>query len=165
MTENKCAKIIRIIGFVSIIGGIIGSLILGSVFKIEVGIYYRHEEYNWYIALIGSILSFVEGIIFIGFAEIIRLLQFNLDKQRETIKAIKNLEDDFSRGIVGEAADKDLGKRQNEVNDSINDEHTYEKIISNPRNQNKNGIHQWRCDNCKKMISELPCPYCGDNFK
>ena len=145
MEENGVAKVIRIIGWIFIIGGVISSLILGGIFTI-------YEKYNWYIAIIGSVISIVNGIIFIGFSEIINLLQTNCDKQAEIIREIKNTENSLSKTVI--------------VNNSLK-QTTNEDLTSNNKktiDETKNTAHTWRCAKCNKMISELPCPYCGDNF-
>ena len=158
MTVNVTSKIIRIIGLISIIGGVISSLILGGIFTIKVGTYYTHEEYNWYIAIIGSVSSFVEGIIFLGFAEIINLLQANCDKQAEIIREIKNTENSLSKTIIVNNTPK---QTTNGDSTSNNDTDLNNNKLSTETN---NSTHTWRCAKCNKMISELPCPYCGDNF-
>lgn len=151
MEENKIAKIIRIIGLVSIIGGIISSLILGGIFKMQVGTYYTHEEYNWYIAIIGSIISLVDGIIFMGFSEIINLLQLNYNRQFEIINTLNNLK----------KKDNEKPSKIDNEKTSITDSNTGVGSYTGTEN---NTPHTWRCAKCNKMISELPCPYCGDNF-
>ena len=39
--------------------------------------------------IIGAVASFISGICFIGFSEIISLLQKNINKQEEIIKSLK----------------------------------------------------------------------------
>lgn len=159
MTVNVTSKIIRIIGLISIIGGVISLLILGGIFTIKVGTYYTHEEYNWYIAIIGSVSSFVEGIIFLGFAEIINLLQANCDKQAEIIREIKNTENSLSKTIIVNNTPK-----QTTNGDSTSNNDTDLNNNNKLSTETNNSTHTWRCAKCNKMISELPCPYCGDNF-
>lgn len=76
---NEKAKIINALGWVIIIAGCLGSLILGSEFPSKSGVYYVTESYNWVLALAGIMSSIISGVIFIGFAEIIELLQENAD--------------------------------------------------------------------------------------
>lgn len=82
--ENKIGKTLNIIGILTIVIGIIGSLI------INVSLY----DDTPIIFFVGGIISFVSGMVFIGFAEIISLLQKNVDKQEELAKILK--EKDFS---------------------------------------------------------------------
>ena len=63
---NKYAHTLHIIGIIIIILGVIGSLIAGSA----TGYY----SFNWTVALVGILSSVVSGIIFLGFSEIIELL-------------------------------------------------------------------------------------------
>jgi hypothetical protein len=65
--QNSVAKVLRVIGFVIMIGGIFIALSLGSRAP-EVG-------QNWGIALPALFSSFVTGMLFIGFSEVIALLQ------------------------------------------------------------------------------------------
>ena len=95
MSDNTYAKIIKIVGFIIIIGGIIGSFVLGGVFEKEITYptsmysYGSYTEYNWTLAIIGAVSSFVVGLLFVGFSEIIDLLQANNDKQYEILKEIR----------------------------------------------------------------------------
>ena len=115
MEENGVAKVIRIIGWIFIIGGVISSLILGGIFTI-------YGKYKWYIAIIGSVISIVNRIIFIGFSEIINLLQTNCDKQAEFIREIKNTENSLSKTVI---VNNSLKKTTNEDLTSNNKKHIY----------------------------------------
>jgi hypothetical protein len=80
---NQKAKVINVVGWIIIVAGCAGSLLLGSKFPILSGMYYQTESYNWELALTGIMSSVFTGIIIIGFAEIIELLQMNTDNTRE----------------------------------------------------------------------------------
>ncbi|MBT2682317.1 hypothetical protein [Bacillus sp. ISL-37] len=65
--QNSVAKVLRVIGFVIMIGGFFIALSLGS----------RASEMgqNWELTLPALFSSFVTGMLFIGFSEVIALLQ------------------------------------------------------------------------------------------
>ena len=73
--ENKIGKTLHIIGIMTIGLGILGSLILSIQFDSDFPI----------IFIVGGIVSFISGMVFIGFAEIISLLQKNVDKQEKIL--------------------------------------------------------------------------------
>lgn len=71
--ENIVGKILFIVGILAIVLGIIASLICAAAFPT---ITYDYDKaYNISLAIVGSISSFVSGMCFIGFSEIIALLQ------------------------------------------------------------------------------------------
>lgn len=78
MKQNKIGKTLRIIGVSIIILGIIASLIMAMRLPIittyGLDAHVVQEIYNWPLAISGSIVSFVSGVLFIGFSEIINLL-------------------------------------------------------------------------------------------
>ena len=79
MAENQTGKTLHGIGVATIIVGIIGSLILSINIDTDFPI----------TLIIGGLASFISGMCFIGFAEIISLLQANVNKQDEIIATIK----------------------------------------------------------------------------
>ena len=90
--DNTKAKAISVIGWIDIIGGVIGSFIMGSAFSLSNldGI----EKYNWNIVILGIFSSVVSGIILLGFAEIINLLQEKVSQAKkidEILDAIKSI--------------------------------------------------------------------------
>ena len=93
--ENKKAKTLYIIGVLTIVLGIIGSLICAGLFPSisydysYYGGYDVEETYNWSFALTGSLISFVTGVCFIGFSEVIALLQKNVDEQELLVNIFK----------------------------------------------------------------------------
>ena len=97
--QNKTAKHIFNLGLAVIILGIIGSFVCGKVFEIETvhGYYYTYTstDYNWIVAICGSVGSVLTGCIYIALSEIIELLSIkhtNLYTQEliEIRKAIDN---------------------------------------------------------------------------
>ena len=95
--ENKTSKKLKVIGVLTIIFGIIGSLICGAAFPsitYEYS-YYRgydiQETYNWGLVLICAISSFISGLCFIGFSEIIALLQKNVNHQQMMIGRLQSI--------------------------------------------------------------------------
>lgn len=96
MNENSVAKTLHVIGILTIIFGIIGSLICGDIFP---AITYDYSYYSGYdietsynaeLAIIGSVASFISGMCFIGFSEIIFLLQQSINKQEAILKLMKD---------------------------------------------------------------------------
>lgn len=73
MRENTVAKVLKFLGLLEVIGGVIGGLSL-------IG------DYGFIFFLAGIILC----VIFYGFAEIINLLQKNWNTQEDILKILKN---------------------------------------------------------------------------
>lgn len=90
--KNRFAKHIYNIGVWIIVLGIIGSFISGKIFEVETfhGTYYTYTttEYNWIVAICGSIGSVLCGVFYMALSEIINLLS---KKRTETIE--KTLEE------------------------------------------------------------------------
>ena len=80
MKENKIGKTLLGIGIATIIIGGIASLIISINVDTDFPI-------TW---IVGGLASFISGMCFVGFSEIISLLQINVNKQDEIIKAINN---------------------------------------------------------------------------
>ena len=78
MAENGVAKTLRIIGIVEVICGVI----LGIVVLADGG------DFAW-IGIAVMITSFITCMMFVGFAEIIKLLQKNADKQDAILSFLK----------------------------------------------------------------------------
>lgn len=78
MTENSIAKTLRIIGIVEVICGII----LGFIILVA------GENFGW-VGIAVMITSFITCMVFLGFAEIINLLQKNADKQDALLAFLK----------------------------------------------------------------------------
>lgn len=131
MADNMISKILKYIGIGTIIIGIIASFIVGS----------SAEEAS--ITIGGIIGSIISGMLFVGFSEIINLLQQNADNQE---KIIRKLEEKTAPLI------KDTATNKNELQqDAVS-----KFINSTPK-------HLFRCEKCGKMIEKFPCIYCGNN--
>ena len=95
MSENNIGKILYYIGISTIVVGVIGSFICGAAFKTITYDYsylrgYDIEEtYNWGLAIAGSVASFISGVCFIGFSEIISLLRQSVSKQDEILLSMQ----------------------------------------------------------------------------
>lgn len=161
MTENKYATIIKTIAFVSMFCGIIGSIILS--FQLN----------NWYILIIGSVVSIIEGVFCLGFSEIIILLQSNYDKQSQIYNKQSEILESINNLIRINVSKNSKSSDFVDKNDSIISNSVHKKqpdyLIKNSQTlvtatKSNKDVHSWRCTNCNNMISELPCPYCGDRF-
>lgn len=80
MKGNNVGKTLHDIGIAIIVLGIIGSIFLSVNFDYEIPI----------ILIVGAVSSFTTGMCFIGFSEIIALLQKSVNHQEEILSAIKN---------------------------------------------------------------------------
>ncbi len=73
--ENKIAATIQITGFFIIQIGFMASFFLGKqIPTITIHYEYVEESYNWALAIGGSVGSFLTGLLFLGFSELIELL-------------------------------------------------------------------------------------------
>lgn len=72
---NAVAKALEVIAWVLFIGGFIAGIALGRV-EVERGYYYTYTEteFSFAAALIYWSVSLISGTVFLGFAEIIKLL-------------------------------------------------------------------------------------------
>lgn len=75
-SENAISKALTIIAWVIFIGGFIAGLALGNV-EVTKGVYYRYTdtEFSFAIAFTYWCVSLISGTMFLGFAEIIKLLE------------------------------------------------------------------------------------------
>ena len=73
--NNAVAVALKIIACIIFIGGFIAGIVLGTV-EVEKGYYYTYTdtEFSFAIAFIYWCISLISGTVFLGFAEIIRLL-------------------------------------------------------------------------------------------
>lgn len=125
--QNKFSVAIKIIGILSILGGIIAFFVFAS------------DRY-WLPGIICLLSCIAGGMIIAGIGEIINLLQASYDMQAKIYVNQK----DILEKVTDKSKKSDNTNTVDEKLDSV--------------------THSWRCNNCNKMISELPCPYCGDNF-
>lgn len=127
MADNMISKILKYIGIGTIIIGIIASFIVGN----------SAEEST--ITIGGIIGSVISGMLFVGFSEVINLLQQNVDNQEKVLKLLK----EQPKTIIKESS-------------------TNNKVQS--INNHNSAKHLFRCANCGKMIEEYPCCECGFKF-
>ena len=73
--KNSISGVIWLLGWALLLGGIIGSLICGKVFETLEGYYYRHFEYNWTVAILGSVGSVILSCTMFGLSYIIDYLE------------------------------------------------------------------------------------------
>ena len=78
--KNTKAMILQLIGIILIILGMSVSLIAGISMK------------NYLVSVGGAASSFIVGMMFVGFAEIINILHINTENQQKLYNAIKELQ-------------------------------------------------------------------------
>ena len=97
--ENKKAAAIHTIGVLEIIGGVFLGIILGfAIPEITISGTYiarTEETFNWSLAITIIAISAVNGLLFIGFAEIINLLH----KQNMILDKNENEDRDKDKSI------------------------------------------------------------------
>ncbi|QHS23769.1 hypothetical protein GWK91_12780 [Virgibacillus sp. MSP4-1] len=72
-TNNIIAKALYVIGILEIVAGIILGIAFGNV---EVDEYFSsYNEFSWSIFFMWSIAGTVSGVLFIGFSEVIKILE------------------------------------------------------------------------------------------
>ncbi len=149
MIHNIYAIIIKIIGIVTIIVGLLTSLILGTAIDQII------------ISVAGSVSSFIVGVVFVGFGEIIELLQANYDTARQTQKKIdrilKNTKSDGNEFIPNNPSD--------EENRDVNPQQVNGKSKLQHKSPFQPSDTQWRCKICNTMVNQSPCPFCGCDSK
>lgn len=103
---NEKAKVINLIGWINIVGGIIGSFMIGSIYpETIVSNYssYVDKEYNWALVVAGIIISIVSGVLLFGFAEIINLLQEKVNQSKQIEKLLITI----NNNVVNDDVNKD----------------------------------------------------------
>lgn len=90
--ENIVAAFLKIISWIIYLGGLIAGFALGNVESS----YGYGTEFSFALALTYWVAAFISGTVFLGFAEIINLLQQLLDKNRSTEISNEN-ESTFNR--------------------------------------------------------------------
>ena len=78
-SNNTIGSILRVIAWITYVGGFIAGLVLGNVEVPYIYISGTHTEFSFTVALIYWVSAFISGTIFLGFAEIISLLQKLVD--------------------------------------------------------------------------------------
>lgn len=79
MSENGVAKTLRAIGIIEVVCGII----LGLIILADGG------DFAW-VGIAVMVASFITCMVFVGFAEIISLLQKNADQQNAVLAFLKD---------------------------------------------------------------------------
>ncbi len=74
--NNGVATALRVIAWITYVGGFIAGLILGNIVTGNYGL----TEFSFTAALIYWVAAFISGTVFLGFAEIISLLQKIVDR-------------------------------------------------------------------------------------
>ncbi|MCG8499814.1 MAG: hypothetical protein MJB12_05330 [Firmicutes bacterium] len=81
--KNMIARILQIVGFSMIILGILGGMVIGNTLSIPVASSYEDPHpLRWVFGFVVMFFSFLEGLVFIAFGEIIKLLHFSLRGER-----------------------------------------------------------------------------------
>ena len=73
--ENVISILLKVVAWIIFIGGFIAGIAMGTV-EVERGLYYSYTEtvFSFAVAFIYWSVAFISGISFLGFAEIIKLL-------------------------------------------------------------------------------------------
>jgi uncharacterized integral membrane protein len=167
MIKNNKAYIINAIGWIDIIVGIIGSFILGKVFPlITVDTFLSDDKkYNWPLVITGIVISILSGVVFIGFAEIINLLQARVD-QSEKLEELFIEYNKTKNLSLGKSGDKN-NKRISEPFERKFPETKSDKEVSNSGNVNNyKPIPGTKvCAKCGAIcnVKFLECDICGSN--
>ena len=99
MVENKIAKVFRVLGIIEGISGLLLTFIL-----------FMEDDQYIPFAIMLFVVALVNCFIFLGFGEIIDLLQKNVDNQHEMVKIVKASlsDDDGASKILLEDIEKNL---------------------------------------------------------
>ncbi|WP_117161429.1 hypothetical protein [Paraliobacillus sp. X-1268] len=90
--DNKIAKAIFILGIIEMVAGIILGIFLGNE---EVsGVYGSYNEFSWSLFVVCAISGLISGLLFIGFSEIINLLDKNGSVLKTLDKRVRHIEDE-----------------------------------------------------------------------
>ena len=148
MEDNGVAKILKFIGIGIIIVGILAFLIIGRDTESPV------------LTISGILGSIISGMVFVGFSEIIHLLQLNYNRQSNIIKLLKET---LSKSINSSA---DALTDQNVIsnhNESINDKYATISAVSHEHSVANTDINNQKIpikllkDNEGRVI----CPVCN----
>ena len=66
--ENKYAIALSIMGWIIMVGGVIGAGVLGSEYRAN------YWSYNWTVFWVAALSSVMSGLLVLGIAEIIKIL-------------------------------------------------------------------------------------------
>ena len=100
--KNLTAQVLKVVGWIIIVLGVIYGLILGNEIPTANEINYPNVcegEYNIQAVFISIVVSVIAGLLFISVSEIIKLLFKNLKAQNKTVRLLEllaenNKEDD-----------------------------------------------------------------------
>lgn len=136
--ENSVASAIHILAWVTIIGGLILGLILGK------NPYYN--EFSFALAVVYWAAGIVTGIMLMGFAEIIRLLQLNATKEYKVY---------CNKMIFVQTAQENPTKNDWQTSVVADKEKTVEQDVSSVNQVEKEAHFVSRPEDM------LECPLCG----
>jgi len=77
---NPMARALVVIAWITFIGGFLAGIIL-AVREVESGYYSTDNVFVWSVAITCWASSFISGVLFLGFAEIIKLLNAMVSKE------------------------------------------------------------------------------------
>ena len=148
MEDNGVAKVLKFIGIGIIIVGILTFLIIGR------------EAESSALTISGILGSVISGIVFVGFSEIIHLLQLNYNRQSDIVKL---LEETLSNPVNASA---DTPTNQNVVsshNKSINDKNATTSAVSREQNVANVDINNKKIPVklLKDKAGRITCPVCN----
>lgn len=104
MQENSVSKTIYYVGIAEMVAGIILGFILG----------YDGSDEHWSIVLTWSVTGFVSGMLFLGFSEVIRLLDGIYSKLYDIDKNVKPSNQNLANNIKNENEVKKINIIKNE---------------------------------------------------
>lgn len=124
-TTNTVAIVLRVIAWITYIGGFIAGIILAQVeIPSEYSFLDPTTAFSWTIALTYWAGSLISGTIFLGFAEIIDLLQgalnLNISAKKSVDKVINKLEqnNDLTQKLVNLGISNPVKTLGGEINSS-----------------------------------------------
>lgn len=148
--ENTIANIIKRIGVIVIVLGIISGLIIWGIIADQ-----SSGAVGFVVCLVEIVMSFVSGMLFIGLSEIIYLLQHNVNNSSALLKLINP-----SDCVTNEEQSVEDNEKSVEIKPNVDIKKVIEEAIPNENQiqcphcghiQSKNIS---RCLSCSKMIIE-----------
>lgn len=95
--ENRVGKLMKTVANLVIVLGIIGSFILGKVMPVVdysysgFGGFEADTSYNWALAITGIIVSVITYVLFLGFSEVIDLLE-RIQRNWQVVDLLQKIE-------------------------------------------------------------------------
>lgn len=136
--ENSVANAIHILAWVTIIGGLILGFLLGK------DPYY--DEFSFALAVVYWAAGIVTGIMLMGFAEIIRLLQLNATKEYKVY---------CNKTIFAQTTQENPAKNDTQVSGATDKKTIVEQDVSSVNQVEKEAHFVTRPEDT------LECPLCG----